>query len=444
MRRSLPKPRSLHRFDQRFGQRFGRFTPLASAAVFAAIVLVVVVTADRDEDDAETATAASFGAALGNEEQERTVAMENRGPPRRPIRGVAFPDGVLALTWDDGPDANTIELAKYLQKEHVSATFFVVGEWIEGLSMEPGTGQDTFGTGYKHMPVLSDLLSLGHRVGAHTVNHVLLTEAPSLVAREQIEESVRAIPAQANELLLFRAPGGAWNDEVATAITDVTNPLLTNLVGPVGWDIDAKDWDASLYCRSSLPSECEPSPVKGETRVRPDVVARRYLAQIEETRHGIVLMHDRVGHVGSHYAVDLAKVLIPSLIAKGYVFAAPVLGFSPFKEHASSSPAIDAPAIDDVDAQREWRAHFGDAKKSVRFGDLNGDGHTDACLIGDDGNTVNCALFDGHHFKDASPWASLPALAEDASSMRLVDVNGDHRADLCVTSSGRALCALAP
>jgi peptidoglycan/xylan/chitin deacetylase (PgdA/CDA1 family) len=323
-------------------------------------------------------------------------------PSRVPLRGTDFPDGVVALTWDDGPDAHTRELARFLHDEHVSATFFVVGSWVEGLSEEPGFGRTKLATGYAYQPVLAELIALGHRVGNHAKNHVLLGHAtPSLMA-EQLEP----LPLPETRVRMFRAPGGWWTTESAEAFDQ---PALADFIGPIHWDIDAKDWESSLYCRSDRPrTECEPGPKPNEPRVRAEVIAQRYLAKIEAAKHGIVLLHDRVGDVGSTYALDVAKKLIPELVARGYVFAPPVLRFGAF------APAPKPPG----------HAHTGD---------LNGDGRDDRCSVVPNG--VECALAKADGLAPATLWST-----SHLADFTLADVNGDGRADLCAEGA----CALAP
>ena len=217
---------------------------------------------------------------------------------RARIDGSDFPDHVIALTWDDGPDSDTLELAKLLSKNDASATFFVVAEWNKELSEEPGEGINVFHTGHRALPILQQLVALGHRIGNHTAHHHLLTNAPRDLVRSELLDNQREIaPFQTNELPLFRAPGGYFDDAAATAIED------TNLVGPVHWDIDGKDWEGSLYPRDAHPSA--------------EVVAERYLQAIERAGHGIVLLHDRVGNVGSTYALDVARLLVPNLVHAG-------------------------------------------------------------------------------------------------------------------------------
>lgn len=326
---------------------------------------------------------------------------------RLPMRGVDFPDRVLALTWDDGPDAHTLELARFLHEAHVSATFFVVGSWHEGLSEEPGVGATKLATGYDHQPILAELARLGHRVAHHTKNHVLLGH----VRGDRLRDQLAPLPLPGDRVEMFRAPGGFWTPESAVAFEDAADgAALAKLVGPIHWDIDAKDWECSLYCRSDAPAtECEPGPIPGERRVRPETVARRYLARIEEAKRGIVLLHDRVGDVGSTYALDVARALVPELVRRRYVFAAPVLGFG-------APVTVTAPP-----------------PRGTHTADLNGDGRDDRCEATDEG--IACALASPDGFEPPTSWWT-----GRLSEFTLADVNGDGRADLCADRR----CRLAP
>jgi peptidoglycan/xylan/chitin deacetylase (PgdA/CDA1 family) len=413
-------------------------------------------------------------------------------PPRPQIDGRAFPDKVLALTWDDGPDAGTFALAEYLHEQRVSATFFVVGAWVEGVSSDPGWGAGVFETGHEALPLLGDLVALGHRLGNHTLNHVILSDADAATAVDQLRENQRRIdPFVTNELRLFRAPGGAWNAAASAAVDG--DPALGRLTGPIRWDVDRKDWEGSVYCRSEHPAvECERAGPDGRLRTKPSVVARRYLESIESAGHGIVLLHDRVGHVGSDYALRIARQLVPQLEARGFVFAAPVLRFSPLAPHpevhgtGASQPGDGAPIqLADVDgdgradrcertaqgifcalsrggrftAPQKWSsgADFSDQAGwaadaslhgTIRFGDLNGDGRADVCGRTREG--VVCALSTGRGFTKATLWqegmsdAAGWGAAAHATSIQLVDVNGDGRADLCGRGPDGLVCGLAP
>ena len=343
-------------------------------------------------------------------------------PVRAQKNGRDFPEGVLALTWDDGPDVNTLALAEYLHAEHVSATFFVIDAWDPRLSSDPGFGASVYETGYGKLPLLGDLVALGHRVGNHTMHHALLGRAPADVVGRELGDAQRLIdPFLRDELRLFRVPGGDWSANASRAVDG--DPYLAELVGPVRWDVDAKDWEGAVWCDSKRPAhDCE--RVGGRLRVRPDVMADWYAADIARAGRGIVLMHDRVGDVGSRYALDVARRLVPRLVAKGYVFAAPVLAFG-------------APT-------ERWTPGACD---EVKLGDVDGDGRADACVK--QGARVVCAMSsfrdeDGLErtvFDDAArAVATLPARAE---GFELADVNGDGRADVCARTPEGLSCALA-
>jgi peptidoglycan/xylan/chitin deacetylase (PgdA/CDA1 family) len=331
------------------------------------------------------------------------------------IDGRAFPDGVLALTWDDGPDVNTLALAEYLAREHVAATFFVVNEWVADLSSDPGSGHGVYETGYQNIPILGDLVRLGHRLGNHTLNHVLLADAdPALVDLELRANQEQLDPFLTNELRMFRVPGGAWSADAANVVAD--DPALRGMVGPIRWDVDRKDWENAVGCNSDHPAtECERT-TGGASRVKASVTAERYLASIDEAKHGIVLFHDRVGDVGSDYAMQIARAIVPHLQERGYVFAAPVLAFSPLKARAGV------------------KANEG----ATLTGDLNGDGRTDECHPVPEG--FACALATNRGFTQATVWMRSGSV----SRAWLADVNGDGRADLCVDAGNGAACGLAP
>jgi peptidoglycan/xylan/chitin deacetylase (PgdA/CDA1 family) len=347
------------------------------------------------------------------------------------LDGRDFPDGAIALTFDDGPDAHTLELAEYLQQEKISATFFVVNAWVDDLSADPGRGDGVFTSGAAFLPVLGDIAALGHRIANHTENHVLLSDKPASVVREQLLENQRAIdPFITDELRLFRVPGGAWDSSAASAVA--TDADLSDLVGPIRWDIDRKDWEGSLYCHSSRPStECEAEAPGGARRVKPAVIAARYLASIDDAHHGIVLMHGRVGHVGSRYALDVAHALIPQLVARDYVFTAPVLHFSPSRLRFPAAPE-DTQLFDPEDTT------------GIALGDVDGDGRADVCASA--GARVVCALSEARASTDdlaVTTFGKARLVALDARrGLHLADINGDHRADLCTQTARGLECAI--
>src|SRR5439155_24422953 len=120
-------------------------------------------------------------------------------------------------------------------------------------------------------------------------------------------------------------------------------------------------------------------------------------------------LHDRVGHVGSRYAIDVARMLVPELVRRGFVFAAPVLRFSPLSPRAIDLPRMAPPVDLDGDGNADlctrdlacarsngiayeatttWST---DLRNAIAFGDINGDARTAVCARSDDGCTA-CAF----------------------------------------------------
>ncbi|HSO34466.1 MAG TPA: FG-GAP-like repeat-containing protein [Labilithrix sp.] len=404
-----------------------------SSALAALAVGVASCTGSPPAEPTESAPPAPSALASPATAQVAAPSTHTR------VDGRGFPDKVIALTWDDGPDRNTLELASYLKRHRISATFFVVSAWIDGVSEEPGDGTGVFESGYEYLPILGDLVGLGHRVANHTLNHVVLREGAgaTLIDHELRQNQQNIDPFLANELRLFRAPGGGWGS-FGQSIVD-KDPYLSRMVGPVAWDIDRKDWDESLHCRGPRGAfECERGGPGGSLRMKPSVVAARYVASIESAGHGIVLLHDRVGHVGSTYGLAVAQAMIPQLEARGYVFAGPLLSFSPLlpREHEGSLPLSDA---------HRWDP------STVRVGDVNGDGREDVCGRAAAGVTCAISVQSAGTADDRMPRTSFRAARRGPSSaafatvpagvIHLADVTGDGQADVCIAAEDGISCA---
>src|SRR5438445_12108646 len=83
----------------------------------------------------------------------------------------------VALTFDDGPDPRwTPKIAAILHREHVHATFFVIGSQA---ARNPG--------------IVRTLVRDGDELGNHTFTHVALSNGPSSQARLQLELTEAAL-----------------------------------------------------------------------------------------------------------------------------------------------------------------------------------------------------------------------------------------------------------
>ncbi len=128
----------------------------------------------------------------------------------------------MALTFDDGPWYDTPQFLSVLEREHVPATFFEIGDQIS----QYGNG------GAIERRMLRD----GDMIGDHTWNHQNVAGAGDF-ARSEILQAADAIRRATRGFTpcLFRAPYGA------------TSPALLSEVRSLGmttiqWDIDPRDW----------------------------------------------------------------------------------------------------------------------------------------------------------------------------------------------------------
>jgi peptidoglycan/xylan/chitin deacetylase (PgdA/CDA1 family)/GT2 family glycosyltransferase len=207
--------------------------------------------------------------------QNPGFAPTKRAPVHRsPIRKIDA-RGVVALTFDDGPDPTwTPQVLAVLAAKHVPATFFVIGR----------AAQD-------HPDLVRAEIGAGFIVGNHTFSHLNLSTAGQTRATADARGGALAIEvATGRRPALFRAPFGAeyggdiWQSRTSTAIGETE----------IGWDVDAEDWQRPGVDRIV------------DTVV--DGVADR----------SVVLLHD----AGGDRAQTVAALprIIDTLRSRGYVF----------------------------------------------------------------------------------------------------------------------------
>jgi len=128
----------------------------------------------------------------------------------------------IALTFDDGPWYDTPQFLDILERYHVPATFFEIGEQIS-----------TYGEGGA---LERRMLADGDMIGDHTWSHPDVSGAGSF-ARDQIESAAAAIRTATHGFTpcLFRAPYGA----VSSALISEARSLGFTTIQ---WDVDTVDW----------------------------------------------------------------------------------------------------------------------------------------------------------------------------------------------------------
>ncbi len=128
---------------------------------------------------------------------------------------------LLALTYDDGPnDPHTLRLLEVLAKHDVSATFFLVGRYVQ---QQPA--------------IVQQIVKAGHVVGNHTFTHPLLTFKSVAEIRQQLSDCRSAIEhSVGTSSNLFRPPFGGRRPAVLRIARDLG-------LETVMWNVTGFDWD---------------------------------------------------------------------------------------------------------------------------------------------------------------------------------------------------------
>ncbi|SNR59770.1 polysaccharide deacetylase family protein [Actinoplanes regularis] len=155
---------------------------------------------------------------------------ENTKTPKRP-KARTGPAGSrlttgskgVALTFDDGPDpANTPALLKLLEKNHVKATFCLVGENVK-----------------RHPDLVRKIAAGGHALCNHTWNHDLKLGKKSRAAiradMRRTNAAIRAAVPNA-QIKYFRAPGGNFTPGIVKIAKEQG---MTSIY----WKVDPRDWE---------------------------------------------------------------------------------------------------------------------------------------------------------------------------------------------------------
>jgi peptidoglycan-N-acetylglucosamine deacetylase len=126
----------------------------------------------------------------------------------------------IALTFDDGPWPDTPQFLDILERAHVHATFFQIGQQV-----------GTFGRAVDRR-----MLADGDMIGDHTWSHATVSGAGPFAAA-QISQTAAAIRRVTGGFTpcLFRAPGGAFSSAL---IAEARSMGFTT----IQWNVDPRDW----------------------------------------------------------------------------------------------------------------------------------------------------------------------------------------------------------
>lgn len=146
------------------------------------------------------------------------VTEENKYDAGRDLPVMKTYEKIVAITFDDGPSGMyTEQLLDGLKQRGVKATFFLIGENIEGREK-----------------IVKRMYEEGHIIGNHTYSHVELTKMEYGECQAEIEKTNVLIESITGQRVKYiRPPCGTWDEKLLYDIN----------MEPVFWDIDPVDWN---------------------------------------------------------------------------------------------------------------------------------------------------------------------------------------------------------
>ncbi len=178
-----------------------------------------------------------------------------------------FPEKIVALTFDDGPDRrNTPMVLDALKRRGQKATFFLIGEQVAA-----------------NAELVRRMAAEGHAIGNHSWSHPYrLSNAEGLRQIQRCDAAIRQAIGRTSAC--FRSPGGFTNNGIANAARSLGLPNFL-------WMVSSAD----------------------TRRIGPSAIARNVTRSLHPG--DIVLMHDGPGHRETALAVP---AILAEMDRKGY------------------------------------------------------------------------------------------------------------------------------
>ena len=180
----------------------------------------------------------------------------------------------LALTFDDGPHPQTLELLRVLDENGVRATFFQCGMFA------------------RRHPEIARAVAARHEVANHTDTHPWLWRCmPSTIRAELSRAQESIIAASGATPRWFRPPYGVPGLGLGRALRE-------NGLSYVGWTVIGNDW--KLAARQ---------------------IAERVLGRIRP--NGVIVLHDGRDvrpEPDIRETIEAVRRIVPALLERGYRF----------------------------------------------------------------------------------------------------------------------------
>jgi peptidoglycan/xylan/chitin deacetylase (PgdA/CDA1 family) len=188
-------------------QRYRRRRAVAGLTLLALLALLITVIGSHGgthHKRVATTASASRHAVRPRRSPAEQAALTHRSEEKAVDSVLAYTPAVtsggtrgneLALTFDDGPGPYTQQLVATLNKLHVHATFFAIGE--EERYFSAGTSLE---------------LQSGDVVGNHTETHPMMASLSAHDQREELAEQIARIELLGGpKPILFRPPYGSFD-----------------------------------------------------------------------------------------------------------------------------------------------------------------------------------------------------------------------------------------
>ena len=242
-------------------------------AVCLCLALVIFITGCDTGGTADTTTTNS----QTTEKNTTTGTTQTTSAPEPPK-----PTKKIALTFDDGPhNAHTRSIVDELAKYGAHATFFVVGNRVDGAAYRGGS-------------TLAYVIQNGHEVGIHGYTHdVHYNDCTDEEYAYELGKTLEAIKGVSYdyETKLMRPIGGSITKE---RIASCEYAVIT-------WSVDSEDWKHKY--KSGDTDETRKEKV--------DTIVENVMSSVEEG--SIVLMHDIY-----ESTYDALVIILERLYAEGY------------------------------------------------------------------------------------------------------------------------------
>lgn len=142
----------------------------------------------------------------------------------------AMRENLCAITFDDGPSANTSHLLDLLAEYNVPATFFLLGK---NVALRP--------------QLVRRIMAEGHEIGNHSWSHPKLRTLNLAQQREELARTDALLRELGATPRHMRPPYGAYNEDTLAVVEELGLSVLL-------WSQDSHDWKRLPVSYALLPN----------------------------------------------------------------------------------------------------------------------------------------------------------------------------------------------